>query len=301
MTSLVHALRCGQILLMDGAMGTELMKAGLTPGSSSESWNLSKPDAVRRVHAEYVTHGARCLLANTLLARPTAHDSSTTPKLDWARVIKAGVELARRECPPGGFVLGSVGPPVTTGRPSACDEVAGIRWQLTQLQEAGVDGILLETQTSLAALGEVLADSKPTVPLLLSFAFRTTSSGPMLADLNEGPEEAAKFAERWSGAVIALGVNCGREMSLKAVCDVLRRYRRTTKLPLFARPNAGTPERRGDAWCYPVAPQDIADATCEMVNAGATMLGGCCGTTPLHIAAMLEVLGRRASAWSPSI
>jgi 5-methyltetrahydrofolate--homocysteine methyltransferase len=285
---------------MDGAMGTELMKVGLAPPSSAEMWNLAKPDAVCRVHAEYVSHGACCLLANTFLARATAHYSSITPEMDWARVIKAGVELARGECPPGGFVLGDVGPPMTTGRPSARDEIAGIRWQLAQLQEAGADGILLETQSSLTALGEVLVEHKPTVPLLLSFAFRMTTSGPMLADLNEGPEEAAKFAESRSDAILALGVNCGKEMSLEAICDVLRSYRRATTLPLFARPNAGTPERRGDAWHYPVTPQDIAEATCEMADAGATMLGGCCGTTPSHIAAMRDVLDKHALLWSPN-
>jgi 5-methyltetrahydrofolate--homocysteine methyltransferase len=91
--------------------------------------------------------------------------------------------------------------------------------------------------------------------------------------------------------VAALGVNCGRDIGMDEVIEIIRRYRQVTKLPLFARPNAGTPQREGERWVYPQTPEMMAERLPELFEAGATMVGGCCGTTPEHIAAFRRMLG----------
>ena len=90
--------------------------------------------------------------------------------------------------------------------------------------------------------------------------------------------------------VAALGVNCGREIEMNEIVEIIRRYREVTKIPLFARPNAGTPERTGSVWHYPRTPEAMASCLPELLEAGVSMVGGCCGTTPEHIAAFRQVI-----------
>jgi methionine synthase I (cobalamin-dependent) len=108
-----------------------------------------------------------------------------------------------------------------------------------------------------------------------------TSSG-------HSPEWFANRARDWGLA--ALGVNCGRDIGMDEVIEIIRRYRRVTDLPLFARPNAGTPVRQGKRWVYPHTPERMAARLSELLEAGVCMVGGCCGTTPEHIAAFKPII-----------
>jgi 5-methyltetrahydrofolate--homocysteine methyltransferase len=122
------------------------------------------------------------------------------------------------------------------------------------------------------------------LPVLLSLTY-----GPELGTQSGHPPEW--FAERagvWG--VAALGVNCGREIDMAAMIAVVRRYRGATNLPLFARPNAGTPARQNGRWIYPHSPEVMAVRLPELLDAGAMLVGGCCGTTPEHIAAFRRVM-----------
>ena len=102
--------------------------------------------------------------------------------------------------------------------------------------------------------------------------------------------------------VSALGVNCGRDIGMDDIIEIVRRYRQVTDLPLFARPNAGTPVCEGDRWVYPLTPAEMARRLPELLEAGISMVGGCCGTTPEHIAAMRPVVEQwnRNQASGPS-
>ena len=95
--------------------------------------------------------------------------------------------------------------------------------------------------------------------------------------------------------IAALGVNCGRDIGMDETIEIVRRYRDHTDLPLFARPNAGTPKQKGKRWVYPQSPEMMAERLPELLEAGVSMVGGCCGTTPDHIAA----IARRVSAYRP--
>ena len=129
-------------------------------------------------------------------------------------------------------------------------------------------------------------------PLLLSLTYLRSPAGRLATFSGHAPETYARHAERHG--VAALGVNCGRDIGMDEIIEIIRRYRRETDLPLFARPNAGTPAREGDRWIYPHTPEAMATRLPELLEAGVNMVGGCCGTTPEHIAAFRPVV----NAWN---
>jgi 5-methyltetrahydrofolate--homocysteine methyltransferase len=285
----VQALAAGRPLLMDGALGTELRRAGLPEGSCGEVWNLTRPDKVRAVHEAYAAAGAEVLLSNTFQANPVAlARHALEERLE--EINAAAVRLARRAAGPHRFVLGSVGPILEPDRPEFAERQA-LHRVLASLE--GVDGILFETCSSPAALAAVeyalhRVGEIEGLPLLLSLTYHRDPAGRLVTLSGHAPETYARHAQRHGAA--ALGVNCGRDMGLGEVVEVVRRYRAVTDLPLFARPNAGTPWRGEGGWTYPLGPEALAAGLPELLRAGATLVGGCCGTTPAHVAGLARAL-----------
>jgi methionine synthase I (cobalamin-dependent) len=155
------------------------------------------------------------------------------------------------------------------------------------------DAVLLETCSSpRARLALRRVGRGLNRPLLLSLSYRRDASGQLTTFSGHAPEWFARRARDYG--VAALGVNCGRDIGLDETIEILRRYRRETDLPLFARPNAGTPRRVDNRWVYPLTPEQFAARLPELLEAGAAMVGGCCGTTPAHIAALRPVV----AAWN---
>jgi methionine synthase I (cobalamin-dependent) len=297
MSRLLDALHSGSVLLMDGGMGSELYQAGLEPGECGAEWNLSRPERIRDIHNSYVLAGARCLLTNTFQANPCALvQHGLEDQLE--RITRAGVRLARSVVGPEGFVLADIGPILISPDDhdfSDWDDLArtASAFAGATLDWADVDGILLETCSSPRALSAVelirhrVLDHAD-VPLLLSLTYKHDAGGSLRTHSGHAPEIFARHAAQHG--VAALGVNCGREIDMKDVIEIVRRYRQETDLPLFARPNAGTPVDDGGRRLYPRSVEDMAARLPELIAAGAVMVGGCCGTTPAHIAAFHRVL-----------
>jgi 5-methyltetrahydrofolate--homocysteine methyltransferase len=297
MSDFLRALRSGRVLLMDGAMGTELQRAGIGAGECYELWNLTHPDRVWAIHRAYVLAGAECLLTNTFQANPAALTRlGLQDRLE--EIGAAAVRVARSAGGPATFVVASVGP--GAGEESSADGFDRVARAL-----GGADALLLETcsrhpDVVLARRAAEVAVNPAGLPVLLSFAFRATGSAarPYTLEWDVTPEHAAELAGRTG--IAGLGVNCGRDMSINDVLGILRRYRSATDLPLFARPNAGPPTRAGDRWVYPHTPGEMAARLPELLQAGVSMVGGCCGTMPEHIAAFRTVVAdwnaRRGSA-----
>ncbi len=285
MPDLRYRLRSGRVLLMDGAMGTQLLALGLPSGACSEAWNLTHPERVAGVHQAYVDAGAACLLTNSFQAHAAALRRHGLDAHQF-EIISVAASLARFVAGPGRFVLGDIGPqPELDELPLLVDAFGD-----------QVDGLLLETfsDRQALALAAALVRAAHDKPVLLSLTYRHDPvTGASAALDGTAPEEFAREAE--AAGVAALGVNCGRDLGLSAVSDVVRRYRSATTLPLLARPNAGTPVRDGERWGYPVTPGQLADWLPEVVRAGAVLVGGCCGTTPAHVAALAAACGDVAS------
>jgi 5-methyltetrahydrofolate--homocysteine methyltransferase len=283
MSRFLEALHSGRALLMDGAMGTELRRAGHGADECGERWNLTHPDKVQAIHQAYRDAGAECLLTNTFQCNPTAL-ARYGLRGQLEAIAEAALQLARSvEGQP--FVLADVGPLVAPGESEAIADPNVLRLVVGTLLTA--DGILLETWSDPVALLAVATICDPLremsgVPILLSITYRN-DQGKIWSFSGHPPEWFAMQARQIG--FDALGVNCGRDIGLDETIEIVRRYRQVTDLPLFARPNAGTPVKTDSGWDYPLTPAELAARVPELLAAGARMIGGCCGTTPAHIAA----------------
>lgn len=274
-----------RILLADGAMGTMLQARGAPRNACLESLVLEEPDAVRRIHEEYIAAGADIIETDTFganrfrLARYGLQDRVRDINFRAARLARDAREISGQPV----FVAGSVGP---TGIMLAGQHAAGvreaIREQAQALLEGGVDLIILETFPDIAELREaILAVKECGLPVVALAAFardgRTAAGEP--------PDEVANVAAAL-GADVA-GVNCssGPQTALEVIEQMA-----ASSLPLCAMPNAGMPRYVEDRLVYPSTPEYFAEYTKKLVLAGANIVGGCCGTTPEHTAAMREAL-----------
>jgi 5-methyltetrahydrofolate--homocysteine methyltransferase len=289
MARFVDALKSGRVLLMDGAMGTELQRAGLKPGECGEMWNLTRPDAVRAIHQAYVDAGAEVLLTNTFQANPAALARFGAAD-QCEEICRAAVEHARAAAGPDRFVLADIGPPQTE------DEWQGLNRLAAALAGAGPDGFLLETCSNPDAVVRVLKALPPrrldSPPVLGSFTYRRERDDRVATISRLAPADVARRVERYR--VAALGVNCGRDIGLSQTLEVVEAYHAATHLRVMIRPNAGTPKQVEDRWVYPHTPEYMASWLPELLKAGVSMVGGCCGTTPAHIAAFRPVI----DAWN---
>lgn len=278
-------------LVCDGAMGTQLMLAGLGSGNCGELWNLTHPERVLAIQRRYVEAGADCLITNTfggspLMLRRHGHAE------DLREINQAGVRIAREafgEKP--GYVLGDIGPlgailepygdlPETDAR-AALDQQAGA------LVEAGVDAIIIETQTSLEELGVAIDAAKAAgAPCIIgSLAYDLSADGTFYKTMmGVAPEQAAEFVEARDAHIIAL--NCGTGMDMPGAAKVVRLYRESCKLPAMVQPNAGLPILENLKAVYKQPPEETARAVPDVLAAGANIVGSCCGSTPEHTRAI---------------
>jgi len=285
-------------LVSDGAMGTQLQAAGLELGSCGEQWNVTHPDRVLAIQRGYVEAGADCLLTQTFgassinLARHGLADSVEA-------INKAGVEIARRafgDRP--GYVLGNMGPfggllkPFGTVTPE--EARAAFRQQAAILVAAGVDGIAIETQTALEELGLAIEAAREAgAPCIIgSVAFDITRNGrDARTMMGVTPEKAAELLQS-SGAHIA-ATNCGAGVDIQWMEKILTRYRKACSLPLMAKPNAGKPLLEDGRWVYKQSPEEMAAGLEKLLDAGARIVGACCGSTKTHIELFRAIVDRR--------
>jgi homocysteine S-methyltransferase len=287
-------------ILCDGAMGTVLHARGVSPDACFDSLNVTSPSLVQAVHAEYVSAGADCVETNTFGAnrfKLAAHGLA-----DRVHAInRAGVRLARDGRESTGrdvFVLGSIGPSgkylAPLGTMAESDAREAFREQAEALVEGGVDGFVIETFSDLKeiALAVEAVRSVTDLPVVAEVAF--TDEGVTFTA--HAPEEVAHHLRALG--VEAFGANCSVGSSV--LYDVLERMLHVSAgVPLAIQPNAGLPSRIGERLIYLSSPAYMAEYAGRMVEAGARMVGGCCGTTPAHVLAMREVLDRRSPGTRP--
>ena len=280
MATFLESLHSGRVLLMDGAMGTELQRAGMAERECYELWNLTHPDKVRAIHQAYVAAGAECILTHTFQSNPQAL-ARYGQEAALEQINSAALDIARSAAPSPLFVLADIGP--IQGDESA------FRRTLRSLCMA--DAFLLETWSHLPPhlQGSVHEQNwnPHRVPVLFSITCRLhPQTAKPIADV------ALPALADWAHTcgIAALGVNCGKEIGMEDIRDLVLRLRQVTDLPLFARPNAGTPRRFFGRWLYPRAPLDMALQLPELLDAGVSMLGGCCGTTPETIEAFRKIV-----------
>lgn len=287
MVSMLQSLLPGPIVT-DGAWGTELQLAGLEVGQCPEIWNLEHPDRVERVGRAYVEAGSRVILTNTLGAnRPRLAHRSLEAHL--GEINRAAVEISKRAAGAAAHVFASIGP---TGKLASMGETTALELhrvfseQAQALAEAGADALLLETFTDLDEIGPAIAAAKETgLPVVASMVFDSGAHHDRTM-MGKTPEQAARAMAEAGADVV--GANCGR--GVDGYVDVCRRMRATVELPLWLKPNAGLPELVDGRAVYSATPEQFATGVLELVAAGASFVGGCCGTNPEFIRAVAGAL-----------
>ncbi len=287
------ALHSG-LLLADGAIGTELQRCGLEPGACAEAWNILHPDRVEEVHRAYVDAGARFLTTNSFRGTRLALAGFGLGDR-VAEVNRRAAELARRAAGDKAWVLGSIGPfggflePL--GDTSQEELHAWFLEQATALLEGGADGIVLET---MAAREEVAVGIRAAraagAALIAAMMTFEKGRGSCRTMMGVTPGDAAKFMADEGADVV--GSNCGTGLSMPDYAAIVAGFRSATDKPVLIRPNAGSPVLEGDRIFYRQAPAAMAAEVMSLADAGANIIGGCCGTTPEHIREFAVALNR---------
>jgi 5-methyltetrahydrofolate--homocysteine methyltransferase len=277
-------------LLCDGAMGTQLMFAGLEQGGCGEAWNLTHPERVLAIQRRYAEAGSDCLLTNTFGgSRIMLNRHGNAGKV--AEINGAAVEIARQAFGgKPGFVIGDIGPFGGLMEPYGDfteDQVReAFREQAKALMAAGADAIIVETQTSLEELGlGVEAALEAGAPCVIgSMAYDVTLDGSTFRTMmGVDPERAAQFMQERGVHIVAL--NCGTGMDMERARQAVVRYRAASGLPIMAQPNAGQPKLVNMQVTYDETPEQMVSGVAPLLEAGASIIGGCCGSTPEHIRA----------------
>ncbi len=295
MKKLLHHAVLDRRLVCDGAMGTQLMLAGLKPGGCGELWNLTNRECILEIQRRYVQAGADCLVTNTFGASRTMLERHG--QADNMRAInQAGVSIAREAFGDiDGYVLGDIGPLGAILEPygDLPQETAYKVYeeQARALVEAGADAIIIETQTSLEELGLAVeaarAAGAPCIIASLAYdlsadkTFYVTMMGVL-------PDEAARQLEIKGANIIAL--NCGTGIEMSGAAAVIERYRKVCTLPTMVQPNAGLPVFENGKAVYKQLPEDMASGVPQVLQAGANIVGSCCGSTPEHTLAIRRIV-----------
>ena len=291
-SDLLSACR-SSILVCDGAMGTQLMLRGLTPGECGMRWNEERADDVGSVHSAYANAGCRLITTNSFGGTRTMLDRHGLGDhvLSWNRKAAA---LAREAAGPDGWVFGDVGPfgdflePL--GDMTEDGLLAIFGEQIGALVAGGADAILVDTMSdpAEASVGVRAAKAVSGLPVVVTYAFQKSPDG--FRTMMGTPAGEAISAALVAGADI-VGANCGTDLSLDDYIALAKDLKAAAgAAPVILQPNAGAPKNTPEGIAYDATPEEMAAAALRLREAGVSIIGGCCGTTPAHLAAMARAL-----------
>ncbi len=274
-----------RIVVLDGAMGTELERRGMPPGSCHELWNVERPETVREIHRSYIQVGADAVLTNTFGGSRLKLAAYDLTDRAYELNLRA-TEIARLEAGDDHFVLGDIGPTglfmEPLGTTSQSEFHKAFAEQVEAFVQGGADAVIVETMSAVeeAVAAVRAAKEASSLPVLGLMGFKRDADGKgfhsvMGVDIERAVKELSE-----AGADV-IGTNCWNPLG--EICEIVRRMRRLTDKPLVAEPNAGQPRLVDGKTVFDESPEKMADGIHELVAAGACIIGGCCGTTPEHI------------------
>jgi 5-methyltetrahydrofolate--homocysteine methyltransferase len=281
----LERIRQGEVLLLDGAAGTYLQGKGLAIGQAPETWNLTHPDVVCQMAVDYFAAGSDLVCTNTFggnRLRLSHQDMAQQVE----EVNRTAVELARSGTPGDGMVVGSIGPTGTFLEPlgtiSEKEMTEVFHSQMEALAKAGVDAFCIETMTALdeASLA-IKAAASFGLPVLANMTF---DAGPKGFATAMGVTVDQAVDGMMAAGADMIGSNCGS--GIAQMVEIAGALGRVSDLPVMVQSNAGLPELREGVAVYTETPQQMAGYCKGLVEAGVSMIGGCCGTGPDHISAM---------------
>lgn len=278
-------------VLLDGAMGTQLQAAGMPAGVSPEIWALEHADVLAGVHKSYLAAGSDAILTCTF--------GGNRWKLDVAGVDEDVASLNRRlaqiarEAAGERIVIGDIGPTGEMVAPLGLRErtefVEIFTEQATGLADGGADALIVETMHDLTEILAAVEAAKTTgLPVLASMSFQADADGGGYHTIMGIDPAAAAKALAEAGADF-VGTNCG--VGIEDMIVIVAAMAEVTDLPILAEPNAGMPKLVNGETIFDATAEHMAARLGDLIAAGARIVGGCCGTTPEHIAKFAEVIG----------
>jgi len=291
MTKLVleELLRSAPVIL-DGAWGTQLQRRGLPVGGCPDEWNLSHPEKVEEVARAYVEAGSQIILTNTFGSNAvTLERYGLADRVE--AINRAGVEISRRAAAGRAKVFASIGPSgvmLMMGDKTPDQLRMAFAVQAEALAQAGADGLVIETMSDPAEALLALEAAKATgLPVAVCMTFDSGKNRDRTM-MGTTPEQAAEQLTAAGADVI--GANCGA--GPETYVQICRRLKSATDRPIWIKPNAGLPEVVNGQTIYRLSCDDFASFVPQLIDAGASFIGGCCGTTPEFMRAICRVLGR---------
>jgi methionine synthase / methylenetetrahydrofolate reductase(NADPH) len=285
-TKLERLLDPASIVVFDGAMGTMLYSKGVFINQCYDELNLRAPDMVRDIHKKYVDAGAQVLETNSFGAnrlKLTQHGLET----QVLELNRAAAQVAREAANDRALVAGAIGPlgvRIEPYGPTSAEEAFSIfREQMQGLADGGVDLFILETFSDLLEIEQAIRAARsidPKLPIVAQMTIGADCRTPYGA----APEDVARSLDRWGADVIGLNCSVGPQTILECIEKMVPH----TQKKLSAQPNAGMPRDVGGRSMYMASPEYMGTYARHLVQAGAKIIGGCCGTTPDHIHAMVE-------------
>ena len=291
---IVEAVKSGRVLISDGAWGTFLQKKGMQAGECPELWAVERPADVKEIAQSYFTAGADMVESDTF--------GGSSFKLDHygltdrvSEINEAAARLsaeAAAEADGEKWVIASVGP---TGQLLVMEEVtedemyAAFKDQVIALEKGGADAICIETMSALDEAGLAVKAVKENTQCeaIATFTFERTVNGDYRTMMGVSPEQAAE--EMIEAGADIIGTNCGN--GIERMIEIVKAMRTVAPdTPILVHANAGLPKNVDGVDTFPETPEDMARQIGGLVEAGANIIGGCCGTTPAHINAMKEAV-----------
>jgi len=289
--TIFKAVRAGRVLVSDGAWGTFLQKKGLQPGECPELWCIDRPEDVLEIAQSYVNAGSDMIETNSF--------GGTSFKLRHyglenrtAELNEAAARISRQAAGDDKWVIASIGPSgvmLVMGEVTPEELSKAFREQATGLAAGGADAICIETMSAIdeATLAIQAVREHTDCEIICTFTFSRTAQGDFRTMMGTTPTEAA-LASVEAGADI-IGTNCGN--GIEGMIPIARElHTACPDIPILVHANAGLPKNVDGVDVFPESPEQMAAQTDALIKAGASIVGGCCGTTPEHIRAIKQAV-----------
>lgn len=288
MGKILELVKTGKVLVSDGAWGTFLQKKGLKPGECPEQWNITHPGQILDIAESYINAGADMIETNSFGGNRFKLEKYGLGESVF-QFNKAAAEISRKAAGEK-LVMGSVGP---TGKILMMGDVTeeelyeAFKEQSLALEAGGADAIIIETMTDIdeAVIATKAAKENTRLEVICTMTFDKTISGEYRTMMGISPTDMT-FSLKNAGADV-IGANCGNGFA--NMIDIVKEIRiADADVPVLVHANAGMPVYRDGETFFPESPEDMAALTPKLIEAGAGIVGGCCGTTPDHICKIRE-------------